>query len=564
MRRSQFLRASVLALGILSTTSSLLAQELRIVLRKGLPILGANGDVKNFQRQSVIDSGLRYSIVRTTNPDQGADQVLLLNQFLSIPEGSFVAQPSGAMINGFPDLDVNSQGFVGWPLSLETGNDDDDSGIYWNTLLLLQEGSEVEAPGFDGDPIPAGTIYDTFNSARINDRNQILYTGRLLDADENKQFLLARLETNGAGVLVSEEILAWEDHPLPGKGEIVGALGTGQRQLALNNAGQYMGYVELGDGPPASRDSALLLDGDLLFREGEPSILDGRSYASQIGAKFDLNDFGDYVTTAFVDGDPESNALLIVNGELFAQKGEIYAPFAPDRVDQWGPAPHYVANSGDVFWHALTDGEESMDQAISRNMEAVIRKGVTVVDGEIVTSIERGERGYNVSDSGRFLLAEVETGGNNTVQVLADFGTHFPLPGCVGNAGTLRKVGGEARLGGTMELELDDAQGPGVLPIVYWSFHNAGDPIETAALQCGVSLPVGEVMIDLRPASRLGVMRLAPWTGAPAPIQIPVPNDPSLVNAKVFGQGVFWDAAQTTGGPTFQLTNGYYVEIGAP
>jgi len=539
------------------------AQSTSIVLRKGQPILGAGGDVKSFKKIAVTDTGVFFANVATTGPGS-SDDVILLNGFLSIPEGAQVGQPTGALIQSFLDLDVNSFGFVGWPLDLDTGSNDDDAGIYWNTLLLSQEGQPVVADNVMGTPLTAGTVYDRFNVAKINDRNSVLWSGKLDDPSFNgSEDSLVLIKTDGAGVLVSEEILLMQDYPLQLTGETVSDVGDNPHLLSLNNADEYLVMLKV-DINDTENDSMLLKNGEILVREGEPAGLGTRVWTDLGGVKLNMNDFGETITTAFMDGNSSSNATLLYNGQIYAQEGQVYPAIAPFAVSRFDASPQFIGNCGNLYWYVKSNEGTSTDQYILRNQDVIIQENVTTVDGETITFIKSVSYSYHVSNSGRFLVADVQNGNSDSMMILADFGTHFALPGCEAKPASLTKISGEAQLGSTIFIEMDGGQGVGVLPIVYWSLGNGGDPALSSGVQCGRPSPFGELMVDFSPAKRLGVQRPSPFNGNPITLQIDIPNDPALVNLRAYGQGLFWDVGDIYGGPTFALTDGYYVEIGAP
>ncbi|HED65137.1 MAG TPA: hypothetical protein ENJ09_06225 [Planctomycetes bacterium] len=562
MRISNRLLPCLLATAALAGSQPQAQQNTRVVLREGQPILGAGGDIKTFNKIAVSDTGIFYANVQTTG-DKSMDDVVLLNGFLSILEGSVVAAPSGATIRSFTDIDVNSQGFVGWPLSLSTGSNTNDTGIYWNTLLLALENNDVVATDVYGVPFNGRTVYNKFSTAKINDRSSILWAGNLDDkGTSGTEGALILERTDGQGTLIGEDILAMKGFAFPGQTETVKAVGINVNNIALNNNDDWIAMIKMNSS--SLTDSTVTLNGQILAREGEESPIPGRFFTDFGGSKIDLNDFKDYVFTAFVDGDTSSNAMLIVNGQIYAQEGQTYPAFEPQILDRFDSVPMFIANSGDVFWYAKTLEGASTDQYLLRNQEVIVQENVTAVGNETVTKIQSTTYAYHVSKSGRFWIAEVENGNGDSMLILADFGTSYPLPGCTGNPGTLTKVTGETRAGETLLLEMDGAQGIGAIPMVFWSANNAAGTAATSAVQCGLVKPVGEIMISLARSDLFVKQIAAPYTGVPISLRIDIPNDPSLINMKVYGQGVFWDAAGTSGGPTFQLTNGYYLEIGAP
>ena len=82
----------------------------------------------------------------TDHPDTDADSVLIENGVLYLREGDPVSAPEGATLDSFDSVTLNDLGDAGFNFFLD-GTDDifDDSGVYWNTVLVYQESEE--APG---------------------------------------------------------------------------------------------------------------------------------------------------------------------------------------------------------------------------------------------------------------------------------------------------------------------------------------------------------------------------------------------------------------------------------
>ena len=554
---------SLSALTLLVTPGS--AQETTIVQRKGDNILGAGGAIKGFSKLAVSDAGIIYTNVTTTSTDKERDDVVLLNGFLAVTEDSEVATPVGAKISSFGDLDVNAAGFLGWPLTLKNSEEvtnSNNSGIFFNTLLLARKGDPIFATEVNGVALPANTLYNRFNAAKINDRNSILYSGVLDDPSiAGTEPTIGLLEIDEEGNLTEETVFFLKGYPVPGLGEEFTQVGTSPDSIALANDGSFIAQIKAGS--VGTVDSIIIRNNEILAREGDFAPVPGnRKYLDLGGTKVDLNDFGGYVFTAVLDGDANSAALLVVNGEAFVQEGQTFPAIAPYSVDRFDSVGMYIGNSGDVYWYMRSTEGGTSDQFLLRNFETILQENNSTVGGETIVGLTPVAGSFFVSDSGRFWIGKVATSQGDVI-VLADFGTSYPLMGCAGNPGSLKKITGDARPGETMFLEMDDAQGVGVLPMIFWSLGSGLPGNKRDTQQCGRMHPVGEIMISLAGPHQLGRIVEAPTDGTPTIFQLDFPNDLALVNLQIYGQGVFYDVAGTTAGPTFQLTNGYYIEIGA-
>ena len=145
--------------------------------------------------------------------------------------------------------------------------------------------------------------------------------------------------------------------------------------------------------------------------------------------------------------------------------------------------------------------------------------------------------------------------------LLVDFGAVVPVPGCSNNPSRLEKLTGDARPNASLTFQMSLPQGAGVTPLLFFSTAPA---VEEGALACGLNTSFGELLIGLGGGQLIGRLRGATSTGSTTPFLVKIPNDPNLVDQKLWMQGAFWDAANVAPGPVFSLTNGMYLEIGAP
>ena len=141
--------------------------------------------------------------------------------------------------------------------------------------------------------------------------------------------------------------------------------------------------------------------------------------------------------------------------------------------------------------------------------------------------------------------------------LLMDFGLVVPIPGCSGNPGKLRLVDGLALPGNALVLGMDNGQAAGVRPALFFSTapRSPGSP-------CGANTEWGELLISM--GHRFGRITLPTWDGTQESlVNLPIPNDVSLVDAEVFVQGAFIDVNHTAA-EDFRFTNALRIQIGAP
>lgn len=564
MRSSTVLASALAALGCALGASPALAQSREIVLRDGDHILSL-GNVNRIDEQVINDNGVWFAEIVSDVSSTSNDGALLRNGFMSIREASLVSDPPGASIQTFTDLWVNAHGNVGWPLNLQDtpdGNNDDD-GLFWNTVLIAREGTLINALGVD----PAAE-YRRFYVAKINDNDTLQLLCDIADPSisGSTERALIQYVTDGAGNLTEAIVLFKETDPIEPVilGNTIRSMGTQPHSFALNNNDDWMTYIQM-NGPDATENTAVVINGSIVLRERDPSFQEGRFYNDLANKQMDMNDFRDWVVSTqldVVDGDDGlDNSILLRNGDKFKQEGDSFPAIAPFSLIRFDAAPIYIGNSGDVFWYALDSNPDGANnQGYYRNEDVIVKEG-DVINGTVVTGIRSGVYAFHASPSGRFWIGEVALQGLGDGLVVADFGLVLPIPGCNNNPGTVEKVAGSAVVGGNVTFAMDNGQAPGVTPFIYFSTRPAimGSP-------CGINTNFGEVLIGLGGPRVVGRIFGTPWNGStPSLLSLSLPPDPTLLDVEFYGQGLFWDIGGAVGAPeVFRLTNGFKMEIGAP
>ena len=561
MRAASTTIRTLFAAGLLFATEvPTLAQKHPIILARDQTILGS-GDVKNINLLSITNEGFYFAMVSTTNVSI-ANLAIVLNGFLALPENTSVGNPVDAVIEDFPSLDSNSSGYVGIILNLRgTGvSNADDYGVFWNTTLLAREASPIFATDVNGTSFANPPTYWAFYQTHFNQNNQFLVTGEIQDTSigtpSQREFSLVLLDTDGAGTVVNEEILLMEGYPLPATGEIVKTVGTSghPNSTAFNTKGDWMSVAQAGTSP--ATDSMILHNHQIIAREGSLGVDEVRNWINMTTSKLSLNDFGDTLHTGLLQGGGPNNAVIVLNGEIFAQEGETFPAIAPDVILNFGANPPiYVSNSGDVYWSGTTSSG-TRNTYYFRNKEVVLRQG-DPVGSTLARTLWSSAYAYDVSRSGRFFLGKVTQSNGGEALFLADYGAIVPIPGCYSNPSTLTKVSGEAQVGNTFTLEMDNAQGPGVLPRMFWSLQQS-----IPGNECGKTTKFGEVLVSLAAGNIIATIDAPLYMGSPSQFTIDIPNDPILVDLTVYGQGAFLNFSQAAPGPNVQLTNGYRIEVG--
>ncbi len=369
-------------------------------------LLDGTGLVTRVDHVSINNNGDWFSEVDTDFADGDFDGALLrgvqLSPFVSwAVEGEPLAAPPGATLDSFDSMPLNNLGEASFNFFLDgTSGTGDDSGIYFNKALLIQEGSMSTAPQF-----PADTPYLGFFETYINDSNQILITASVdipgVGTTVDRALVLV---DNPTGAFTETVLVQEADELLPGR--FVTDLGTGPHITAFNNSGTAMYFADL-DGDTAT-DGTVWIGGTLIAQEGSPSPVEGRNWSSLSGVELDLNNNGDWVLSASLDGDSASNLLIEKNGEKFVQEGDTLDVISPETITGFGSGPVLIDDNGNVLWFGDWSGDSATTKGLFFNDELLVQQGVTTVnvDGEdlIVQTIRGITEGYAMSDSGEWLI----------------------------------------------------------------------------------------------------------------------------------------------------------------
>lgn len=374
------------------------------VAREGDPVPGA-GSVTRIDNVAVNDAGQWIVEADTDFANADQDQVLINNAGLLLREDDPLPEPLGARLDSFDSINLNAAGNSGWNFFLRgTGGAFDDSGIYFNTTLVIQESDFSTAPEFSPN-----TPYLGFFDAKMNDANQIMMVATVDDTNvpTTVDQAIVRLELDPSGALLSEAVVAKEGDVLPGQVEAVELFETGPHGSASNAPGDVL-YIANLTGNTAT-DGAIYLNHVLIAQEGSPSPVPGRNYELLLGRGLDLGDSGDHVFKANLDGAVTDDDVIIVDGAVFKQEGESFPAIAPFLLENFGLAagPVAIDDNGNVAWYGdWNDPDLDRDSGLFVGEELVVQEGVTMVGGVILDTIANGQDAFALSDNGRWLIFE--------------------------------------------------------------------------------------------------------------------------------------------------------------
>lgn len=406
LNRRYFAAAAV----VLCTTAAF-GQNTRYVIKElvledaNIPTIGLISSIDNL---AVNNGGVWLVEADTDNPDTDADTILIREGVIYLREGGALPEPPGATIGSFDSVNLNNAGNSGWNLFLDdTGGTSNDSGIYFNTQLLIQEGDDSTAPEWS-----LGTPYIGFFGAAINDAGDIVMVATADDEEilSTADRGLVLLDLDASGNLVQETVLAKETDFLAGQTETIADLGTSEHQLAFNAGGDVMFFADLnGD---TNTDGVLYVNSTLITQEGDPAPAAGRLYQTLSSRAHDLNDHGRYVFKADLDGDTATDYALIRDGEIFRQEGDTLPAIAP-YVFEGGSAfgissgPVEIDQYGNVLYFGdWNDPNQGLDSGLFLNDTLLVQEGVTLTESGRMGSLYSGTDGFKMSDNGRFVVFE--------------------------------------------------------------------------------------------------------------------------------------------------------------
>ena len=530
-------------LALCAGAAGLYAQSITPLVQEGDTVPGV-GVVTGIQNVAINSSGQWTVEVDTDNADTDADEVMLRDGLVYLVEGQALPLPLGATLDGFDALNRSELGFSAWNLRLDgtPGGIADDTGVYVDTVLVVQEGGISTAPEFS-----AGTPYTGFFDVKINEANQLLVVGEVDDPALSSTIdrALVRMDLDASGALLSETVVVKEGDVLPGQTESVEDVETGPHAFAFNNLGQALYVVDLeGD---ASVDGAVYQDGTLLAQEGAASPAAGRNWATLARAEVDLNDAGDTVLSAQLDGDAATSAVLVKNGAVFLQEGDVPSGVAPDAITGFGTGPVLLTERGNVLWFATLTGAPSTAESLWLDQRLLVRTGVTQVNGVTITDLSNLQDGYTISPNGRHVVFEATLSDGTNGAYRLDLGPASAVSRNGAGTNTVCLVSVTDPVLGEDWIATVDATGhPGALATVILAYDL---PLT------GLPTPWGELLVSPEALGGTLAATSTVFGGGLNVHTVPLPADASLATLTAYTQALI-----VGGGP--ELCNAVDVTLG--
>lgn len=439
--------ALVATLGAALLAPAPASSQIEVLVLEGDSVPGI-GNVTRIDHISLSETGEWLVEADTDHANTDADTVVLRNGTLFLREGQAVAQPAGATLDAFDSMRFNLSGELSFNHFLDgTTGSSDDSGVYFNSSLVVQEGSVTGAVGFS-----PGTTYLGFFETHLLSNRRILVVSTMDDPNLGTSLdsALIWLEVDAAGALLSETVLHKEGDFLPGQIESVESFATNPHGIAVNDSGSIIFGVDVTGS--TSLDDAVYLDGTLLAQEGSASPLAGRLWRNLGSSKVDLSSNGHWVMSGFVDGDTATDSVIIRDGVLFRQEGDAVPGLPAFQFTSFGSGPVEVSSGGGVLWYGdWDDPDTTRDTGLFFNDVMLVQEGVTMIQGQAVDTIRGIQDGYVMSDDGGTVLFEaILADGSEGVFRISTGTTSTYCTAKVNSLGCLPSIGGS----GTPSLSL--------------------------------------------------------------------------------------------------------------
>ena len=452
-------------------------------------------------------------------------------------------------------LDIDAAGSWSWTAASPTSSSF-GTGAYLDTTLYAAIGTPVNVPGVTPGTTYTGLYDQVLGSGGTLVVHGIMFDPAILGIQQN--FLMSLVPQ--AGGSFSSTMIVKRGDFLPGSDSPVQSLSEWRQGIATNASGQLI-YL------PTFLDSieAVYLDQVPLAVEGQQSPVFGRLWGSFNRMPVALNDAGDHAYGGRLQGDFNSDQILVWNGVELAQEGDSLPSIAPYSLRDLGlgkslPNPIQLSDDGELLWYgAWDDPDTTRDSGLFLDQALLLQEGVSAVGGLVIDDFNTSfgvAPVYDSSPDGETIAISVLLqDGRTGAFLIRPTGAVDTIQGCVPNLGTMT-ASVPMQLGSGSAVTLDGAQSLGANAFVFLSTAGLGP--------CGLTLPgVGEVLIDVTPPNPI-LMVPSFFPGQPQAVAFlpAIPADPLLFGFTLHVQGVWVDTTGAVGVPLFRLTNALVFTIG--
>ena len=377
------------------------------LIEEGDPVPGLPGLVCTRIDDVAVNNQGDWVLRIDTDADSAMDEVILKNGALMFQQGTGtnITAPAGATFFFLDSAILSNAGDEIYTCTVQLSNGTNAQVVYRNGALLIQQDlTLITAP-----TLPSGSFWESISEVWANSSNQLMVGGR---TDGGKDCII-QINLDAAGAVVSEEVVVIEGVTLPGHPTPIQGLSLSRNRNDINDAGNKLWFVDDDHtvaGGSTTNDSWIYQNNTPLFREGDPmTVPAGRIFGSLSSAEVKLNNVGDYVYQGGTDASFTLDVIVINDTTLVAAEG---AP-VPNVPGGWtltsigstsGP---YLADNGDVLWFGdWDDTNTDIDSAIFLNQTPIVQEGVSTINGNIIDTIANTDKGFVMSDSGEYMIAE--------------------------------------------------------------------------------------------------------------------------------------------------------------
>ncbi|MBL0870809.1 MAG: hypothetical protein IBJ18_09570 [Phycisphaerales bacterium] len=426
--RSRRVALTVAALLCLSGSAAALPpMTIQVVLKEGDTVNGVT--VTSVDGASINSLGNWWATVNSFSSTQ--PQAAIRDGAVVYTEASMVNGPGGSVrVFDWNQTTINDQGQMVWPL-LTVPTSGTDSGLFYSETGAAQtewgayEGTLAYDEGFG-----RVATWASFADVKMLSNRRAFMIASVDDFSVQGTINRAIMQAtfNADGTLASTIRYATEGDTLTGQTVPIRGSQVTSSQNDANNNGQFI-WVPLLRNPdaPTTADEMIYLGTSTeLVKEGSPSIIPGRNWGSQssTNSAVGINDNGDYVYRAALDGATASNAVIVKNGVKFIQKGDPFPPNPAFNVTaiNSGSTCVRIDNQGFVWWWAdWSDPDANVDTGIMRGNEIVLQEGMTLPGGAVLDFFSTGPEDFSVSRDGKRMACVVTLVGGIEAVVTVSF-----------------------------------------------------------------------------------------------------------------------------------------------
>ena len=385
-----------------------ISQGQTTLIEEGDPVPGLPGLVCTRIDDVAVNNQGDWVLRIDTDADSAMDEVILKNGALQFQQGTStnITEPAGATFFFLDSAILSNAGDEIYSCTIMLAGGSNAQVVYRNGGLLIEQNiTVITAP-----TLPVGSIWESISEVWANSSNQLLVGGR---TDGGKNCII-QINLDAAGAVASEEVIVIEGETLLGHPTPVQGLSLNRHRNDINDAGETLWFVDDEDmvaGGSDTNDNWIQLNSAPLFREGDPmTVPNGRDFGLLVTAEIKLNNVGDYVYQGRT-GDTSSLDVIVVNDStLVAAEGDP----VPDIAGSWtlttigSASGAFLADTGAVLWYGVWDDTNSdIDSGLFLDQTSLIQEGVSLINGNVIDTISSGDKGFALSDSGKYLIAEL-------------------------------------------------------------------------------------------------------------------------------------------------------------